>query len=168
MRPVARTDGLVVREIGDETLVYDTRTHSAHCFNRTAALVFRHADGRSVADIAANLARETDSITDESVVRLALEKLTQAPLVQGGPGHAQPTKADPTHGRREALRRVGMGAALLAPVVHHFGAPTARSRRPPRAFPRRHAALRSTASPATPSVRRSAPRKICWAVSDCH
>lgn len=125
MKPVARTADLVIRELGGETLVYDLETHRAHCLNRTAALVFRHADGsRSIADIATAVARETDSIADESVVRLALEKLTQALLVQGGSRHAEPRRTDATHGRRETLRRVGIAAALLAPVVTSLLVPT--------------------------------------------
>jgi hypothetical protein len=119
---VARTPGLVVRDLGNETLVYDAGRHEAHCLNRTASLVFRHADGRrSAAEIAAALA------ADEEVVRLALRQLAEARLLDGGTGPAaEPTPAPPlpASGRREALRRVGLGAALLAPVVTSLLVPT--------------------------------------------
>ena len=49
-----REDGLIVREVDGETLVYDRRRHKAHCLNRAAALVWRQCDGTtSVADATA-------------------------------------------------------------------------------------------------------------------
>ena len=53
MKPVARREGVLVRELTGELLVYEQREHRAHCLNRTAAAVFRNADGtRTVADLA--------------------------------------------------------------------------------------------------------------------
>jgi hypothetical protein len=53
MKPVARRNGLVVRDLADEVVVYDKERHEAHCLNGTAATVFRNADGRrSVSDLA--------------------------------------------------------------------------------------------------------------------
>jgi hypothetical protein len=43
--PQARTEGLTVRELAEETLVYDKERHKAHCLNRTAACVWKHCDG---------------------------------------------------------------------------------------------------------------------------
>ena len=52
MKPAARRTGLVVRDLPDELLVYDLDRHQAHCLNRTAASVFRDADGtRSLDDL---------------------------------------------------------------------------------------------------------------------
>jgi hypothetical protein len=125
MRPVARTTGLVIRELGDETVVYDVERHVAHCLNRTAALVLRHADGRrSVADMATALASACGSAVDEGVVRLTLQKLAEARLLEDGGGQAEGTPPLASPGRREALRRVGLGAALLAPVVTSLLVPT--------------------------------------------
>ena len=46
--PEARTDGLLIEEVGDgETLVHDLDSHKTHCLNRTAALIWRHCDGRT-------------------------------------------------------------------------------------------------------------------------
>ena len=53
MKPQSRRSGLLIRELPDELLVYDQEQHRAHCLNRTAALVFRHADGtRTAAELA--------------------------------------------------------------------------------------------------------------------
>ena len=47
MNPRARRDGLVIRELNGELLVYDLERHRAHCLNPTAALVFKQCDGRT-------------------------------------------------------------------------------------------------------------------------
>jgi hypothetical protein len=118
MRPVARTEGLVVRAIGDETLVYDTRRHRAHCLNRTAALVFRLSDGtRTVGEIAAAIGGGPDA---QEPVAMALAQLTAAGLLASPPETGAPAGTS----RREALRRVGLGAALLAPIVTSLVVPT--------------------------------------------
>ncbi len=39
-RPRSRTEGLVVRQAGEELLVYDLERHRAHCLNRAAAIVW--------------------------------------------------------------------------------------------------------------------------------
>jgi hypothetical protein len=117
MRPRVRRDALVVRELPSETVVYDRDSHGAHCLDRTAAAVFRAADGtRTVEEIAAALG--TDAPPDErvSAARAALDALADAGLLEGPPG------AGPS--RREVLRRVGIGAAFLAPAVLSVLAPT--------------------------------------------
>ena len=38
---------MLVREIGEETLVYDLARHEAHCLNAPAAFVYRQCDGRT-------------------------------------------------------------------------------------------------------------------------
>jgi hypothetical protein len=120
MRPSVRRDGIVVRELPDETLVYDERSHKAHCLNRTAAAVFRAADGtRSVEEIAAGLvpAVAAPEAERDAAVRLALDELEGAGLLLPGP-------EGPGASRREALRRMGLGAALLLPAVVSVLAPT--------------------------------------------
>jgi hypothetical protein len=121
MRPVARTDGLVVREIGDETLVYDTLHHQAHCLNRTAAHIFRRCDGSQTAsEIAAELCGGAPTDAEREAVEIALERLAEASLLATGPGAAR--RDGPS--RREVIRRVGIGAALLAPIVTSLLVPT--------------------------------------------
>lgn len=116
MKPLARRDGLLIRELPDELLVYDKTDHRAHCLNRTAATVFRHADGtRTTAEIARLLAPgEPDG---EPTVAEALARLAAAGLLESRP----PLEST---SRREALRRVGLGAAVLLPAVASIVAPT--------------------------------------------
>ena len=118
MKPVARREGLIFRELPDELLVYDTVRHQAHCLNAPAALVFKHSDGKTgVKELAQRLRRELGGSADEAWVWLALERLDQAHLLEEGlstPAHAP--------ARREMLKRFGRAAAL--PVVISLLAPT--------------------------------------------
>jgi hypothetical protein len=112
----ARSTGLIVRDLRGEVVVYDTLTHRAHCLNATAAFVFRHADGhRSDTDIA----RLLGPGADDGLVASALEQLAGAGLLE-----PSSTPADSCPSRREVLRQVGVGAAVLAPVVLSLVVPT--------------------------------------------
>jgi hypothetical protein len=115
---VARRGGLLIRELPGEVLVYDRERHQAHCLNRTAAAVFRHADGtRTVAELALVLAPEAPPQAGASVVSMALDQLREAGLLEDVPATAGLS-------RREVVRRVGIGAALLLPAVASVVAPT--------------------------------------------
>lgn len=118
MKPVARRDGLLTRELPDELLVYERDEHRAHCLNHTAARVFRNADGRrTVGDLARLVAPGVDPSAGEAVVAEALARLADAGLLEGG-------TAATGWSRREVVRRVGIGAAVLLPVVVSIVAPT--------------------------------------------
>jgi hypothetical protein len=128
MKPLARRDGLVVRDLADETLVYDRERHQAHCLNRTAASVFRLCDGeRSAEEIAASLEEPADPRAREALVAAALGQLSEARLLADvGGAPLAPVPAAPAEAvdvpRRELLRRVG--TALLVPAIASIVAPT--------------------------------------------
>jgi hypothetical protein len=119
MKPRARREGLIVRELPEEVLVYDRQRHQAHCLNPAAALVFKHADGRRDAAQLAHLLREDLGIpADERWVHLAVEDLRRAHLL------ATPEGAEPrSPSRRRMLKRLGVAAATL-PAVASVLAPT--------------------------------------------
>jgi hypothetical protein len=119
MKPVARRSGLVVRDLADEVVVYDKERHEAHCLNKTAATVFRNADGRrSVSDLAALLGAGGGPGAEE-LVEMALGQLGEAQLLENGPSVSKPGLP-----RRDAIRRVGLGAAILLPLVTSILTPT--------------------------------------------
>jgi hypothetical protein len=119
MKPVARKNGLVVRDLADEVVVYDKERHEAHCLNGTAATVFRNADGqRSVSDLAVLLG--ADGPGAEGLVEMALGQLGEARLLEGDPSPVSERGLP----RRDAIRRVGLGAAILLPLVTSILAPT--------------------------------------------
>lgn len=121
--PQARNLDLVTREVADEVLVYDLKRHKAHCLNQTAALVWKHCDGQnSVADIATLMQGDLSTSVDEATVWLAVERLGKANLLAE---RITPPAGSPRLSRRDAMRRIGLGAALAVPVVMTVIAPTA-------------------------------------------
>jgi hypothetical protein len=121
-RPTARTEGIVVRELPDEVLVYDLGTHKAVCLNSTAAAVWRLCDGRRTGEeIRRALEKSAGGAVPEELVWLALEQLGKDGLLE-----ARPPRPAALAGitRREMIRRVGLGAAVTLPVVASIVAPT--------------------------------------------
>jgi hypothetical protein len=113
--PQARTDQLAVRELPEETLVYDLEHNKAHCLNRTVALIWRHCDGtRSPAALAKVVQQELQIAGAEPMVHLALEQLGRRNLLVQAP---PPLPADARASRREVLKKLAVGAAALPLVM---------------------------------------------------
>ena len=113
--PRARADGLVVRELADEVLVYDLDRHEAHCLDRTSAAIWRRCDGRSTpAQIAKGLGGELSSL-DADLVWVALQRLDKAHLLE----QRLPKGHSPALPRRELLKRVAAvgGLSVLSITV---------------------------------------------------
>jgi hypothetical protein len=124
MFPKARQHDLTVRDLLDETLVFDHQRNKAHCLNRTVALVWRHCDGRTgVGDLARMLQDALVVSEGEAVVGLALEQLGSRHLLEqpverlAGPGRLS---------RREVLKKLAV-AAVAMPLVMTVTAPSARA-----------------------------------------
>lgn len=121
--PLARKDGLLVRAVNEEMLVYDLERHKAHCLNRTAALVWGHCDGKAtVADVARLVGKKIGTPPDEETIRNALSQLDRAGLLQG-----RITRADNARrlSRRQAVRSLSVAAAAAVPIVTTIVAPHA-------------------------------------------
>jgi hypothetical protein len=129
MVPTARQDDVIVRELPEETLVFDTRRKKAHCLNRTAALVWRHCDGQNtIADLAAILCRELQAPDDHALVHATLDQLSKAELL------TDPFPMPPeyrAYSRRSVLVKLGVALALL-PTVMTVTAPRAMAAASPR------------------------------------
>ncbi|MFY9609930.1 MAG: PqqD family protein [Blastocatellia bacterium] len=120
--PRARQNALVVQELAEELLVYDQERFKAHCLNRTAALVWKHCDGKKTTkEIALAVEREAGSPVSEEVVWLALGQLGKSRLLTERV--ISPVAAGIS--RREVIRRVGIAAAVALPVVTSIVAPKA-------------------------------------------
>jgi len=119
--PRARNGQLVVRELPEETLVYDLERHEAHCLNNTSAFVWKHCDGQTtVEEMARLLRREFDAPVDDDVVWLALKQLRRLRLLEEGSGRIGMMKVT----RRDLVRKY-LPAALALPVILSIPAPTA-------------------------------------------
>jgi hypothetical protein len=118
---VARRSGLVVRDLDDEVLVYDRDRDKAHCLNRSAAAVWDRCDGRTTpAQIASMLQDEFGTPIDESFVCLALNQLSRDHLLDDEIDYS---KQPPKMSRRDAVRRLGLGAAVALPLIVSITAP---------------------------------------------
>lgn len=130
--PQARRDGLVVRELADEVLVYDLERHKAHCLNPVAAAVWRHCDGQTtVADMVPRLQRDLSTPVDRAVVVSALAQLGKARLLTGevrrrsDEGGLSRREGDEGGlSRRELMRLLGAAAATI-PLVTTIASPAA-------------------------------------------
>jgi len=121
--PQARATDLVTREMPDEVLVYDLKRHKAHCLNQTAAMVWKHCDGRrTMTDIARLIEKDLNTVIDEETVWLAVDSLGKAHLLEE---RVTAPAGSPRVSRRNAIRKLGLGVAIVAPMVMSIVAPTA-------------------------------------------
>ncbi len=119
--PKARKEGLIVRVLGEETLVYDLERDRAHCLNRLAALTWRHCDGKTtVPELISRLEDELPASGKEDLVLSALHQLSQAHLLQGKLKNREETSR---FSRREVMKKLGRVAAISLPLVTSITAP---------------------------------------------
>ena len=120
--PKARTDNLIIKEISNETLVYDEENNQAHCLNNTAALVWKSCDGRTgLPTLQRKLEKELGEKVPEEMIWLAIDQLEENSLLQSrraGPSF------DSRRSRRELIRKLGMAAAVL-PIITSIATRTA-------------------------------------------
>ena len=106
--PRARQDGLLEETVGEEFLLYDWESHTAHCLSPIAASVWRHCDGENdLAELAGLTGVNEDLVAD------ALHQLREKDLLVTEPRLTQ--SAYSGESRREAIVRVARyGAAAAA------------------------------------------------------
>ena len=120
--PKARNERLVIKELADETLVYDEINNKAHCLNSTAGLVWKFCDGRTnVPRITRLLEKEMNAAVPEQWVWLAIKQLEESRLLEVPT--AKPEWLQQTS-RRELVRRLGLAAVAL-PLITSIQAPVA-------------------------------------------
>ena len=121
--PQARTTEIVTKDMPDEVLVYDLKTHKAHCLNQTAAAVWKYCDGKtSVAEIAAQMKNDLNLTVDKATIWLAVERLSRADLLEI---RITVPAGSSRQSRRETIKRLGMGFAVSVPLVMSVVAPAA-------------------------------------------
>jgi hypothetical protein len=111
--PRARKDGLLLETVGEELLLYDRDSHTAHCLSPIAACVWRHCDGEHDGTKLAELAG-----VSENLVADALHELREKDLLAAEPPIMRSTA--PGISRREAIgraARVGAAAAGASLIV---------------------------------------------------
>ncbi len=114
--PLARSADLIIEELGEEVLVYDTKTDTGHSLSPEAAKVWRACDGTTSAErLSAKLGMEPE------VVNGALEELSACALLE-----VKPTiVADGSTRREVTLKLAKVGATVAAaPYILSVAAPT--------------------------------------------
>ena len=112
-RPKARSEQLLVQRTGQETLIYDERSHRAHCLDARATRVWELCDGaRSESEIALAYG-EGDA--GRAVVIWTIAELEKSALLEGSADAARAALS-----RRALMRTVGL-AAIPVIVVSGSG-----------------------------------------------
>jgi Coenzyme PQQ synthesis protein D (PqqD) len=120
--PLARKDKLVVRELEDETLVYDLTRNKALCLNRTAAAVWKSSNGqKDAAQIADELSIEFGATVEEKMVWSAIDQLGRDHLLE----YCIPVPANQSVVTRRKQLKYMARAAAAVPVVAVLTAPRA-------------------------------------------
>jgi hypothetical protein len=115
-RPKARTEQLLVQRTGQDTLIYDERTHRALSLDARAARVWELCDGtRTEWQIAEAYG---EGAAGETIVRWTLGELEKSALLDGH------TAAREALSRRVLVKRVGLAAI---PIIMAITAPRARA-----------------------------------------
>jgi hypothetical protein len=105
--PRARRDGLLEETLGEELILYDQNSHTAHCLSPIAACVWRHCDGECDVSELAELAG-----ANKSLVVDALHELREKDLLDAEPTLTESTV--PGVSRREAIIRAARYGAAAA------------------------------------------------------
>ncbi len=117
--PVARKTGLVIQEVPEEVLVFDTETNKAHCLNKSAALVWQSCDGsRNVSEIASHVGTLSGENVTDDFVWLAIDQLNTNDLLE------KQIEAKFTGiSRRDVIKRIGLTSMVALPVIASLVAP---------------------------------------------
>ena len=115
--PKCRTKDIIIKQLDDEILIYDLKTHEAICLNEAASAIYKDCDGSLSIEDLCDLHGEFETTT-------ALAKFHKADLIEDG--FDIPSLVS----RRDALRkitggaRLGMAAASI-PAMATITVPTA-------------------------------------------
>jgi hypothetical protein len=122
-----RSKAVSTEAVGDGLSVFDHEQKQSFVLNATSALVFQHCDGQTTPQQLTELLRRKLNVPPaeaDSLVRLALDELQAAGLLQPGAAPMPPPAA--TYSRREALTSfaaAGLSLALMPMIarVAHAG-----------------------------------------------
>jgi hypothetical protein len=114
-RYFAREDELVIQAAGDELLVYDRATDTAHCLSASAAQLFRLCDGGIDHVDLLNRALLSEDALDSESAEAALAELEDLNLIRRESADGTPAGIS----RRQAVQRMASvgAAAFAAPFV---------------------------------------------------
>ena len=119
--PRVRTNGLVVKELPDETLIYDVETNTAFCLNKAATVIMNACDGRStIADAQRELRQHAGSEVDSGLIWNTVEEFRRRDLLTGSAGPFTQELVP-----RRALLKQAAALGVAVPIVMALAAPPA-------------------------------------------
>ncbi|GBE93536.1 PqqD family protein [Nostoc cycadae] len=131
MIPVARTENLLIQEVGDELIVYDETRDTAHCLSAIAVRVWYLCNGQNTVETIARLLQEefefppNQKVDWHGLVQLTLAELEQFHLLDAAV--TEPLNS-PQTSRRQVLKKVslvgGFAIGSLFPAIKSIIVPT--------------------------------------------
>jgi hypothetical protein len=119
-RPIARSDDLIIEEVDDELLVYDSESKRAHCLTPTAARVWRACDGQKDASAIVLALDMSQEDVDRALDELGGANLLDSPELEILNGNGSGITR-----RAFGSRSIQAGAAVAAaPMIYSIVAPT--------------------------------------------
>lgn len=103
---------LLVQELNDEVLIYDSAVNKSYCLNSTAKTVFNACDGK-------NTFEDLKSHLPENVIYLSLDELKRNNLLAGN--YVSPFVG---MNRREVIKKVGLATIVALPAISSLVAPS--------------------------------------------
>ncbi len=130
LRPEARREELITKELDGELLVYDRKRDRAHCLNQSAASIWQMCDGRkTLTELAHEMIRlSANGLSPEAaeeVVCFTLAELRRSHLLEEPKDDKPWPQTFLGMPRRDAIRRIGLGAAITLPLIISLTVPTA-------------------------------------------
>jgi hypothetical protein len=121
--PISRRSNVVVQDLENEVLIYDSNLDRAFCLNRTAALVYQLCDGtRTIAEVSRRMSDRLRNPVSEDFVYLALDELRKNDLLENGTDYVSPFAG---MARRQAVRRIGLASMIALPMISSLISPIA-------------------------------------------
>ena len=120
--------GVLVEDVDDECIVYDTTCHKVHLLNCTLSWIWRECNGsRTVEEIVSDMQHETDCGNPYETVLTGLKQLGDAHLLlcEGAEFSVRVTAARST-------KLLAAKGSVGAPVIHSIRAPANHRRNKPR------------------------------------
>src|SRR5438552_6906944 len=103
---------LIARTIGDELLLFDEETSTAHCLNGIAGEMWMACEGRSSAADVTDFLRSRWPDMKEDVVGASLSHMAAAGLLE-----ETEEQEIVSMSRRDLVRKLGLAAAVALPIV---------------------------------------------------
>lgn len=119
--PQIRTDKILVQELLDETLIYDSKIDKVYCLNHSLSAVWNACDGkRSFNDLRSEVsAKLRYDVTDEFIL-LSLKYLGEHNLLTEFDGNRPEYSA---MSRRNLIKKAGLATMIALPVITMIIAP---------------------------------------------